>query len=102
MLTCSTDRIGILGQPQDGISVKDFDDIFFFFKQKTAYEMRISDWSSDVCSSDLFPPSAKVAPPCSGSDSAPGRRWRAWTGHAACTCACNRRAQTAADRKSVV
>src|SRR3546814_6054341 len=32
---------------------------FFFFKQKTAYEMRISDWSSDVCSSDLvFPPAA--------------------------------------------
>src|SRR3546814_2531276 len=31
----------------------------FFFKQKTAYEMRISDWSSDVCSSDL----AKVAAP---------------------------------------
>src|SRR3546814_6517884 len=30
---------------------------FFFFKQKTAYEMRISDWSSDVCSSDL----AKIA-----------------------------------------
>src|SRR3546814_8627763 len=28
--------------------------VFFFFKQKTAYEMRISDWSSDVCSSDLF------------------------------------------------
>src|SRR3546814_6536295 len=27
---------------------------FFFFKQKTAYEMRISDWSSDVCSSDLL------------------------------------------------
>src|SRR3546814_7783553 len=27
----------------------------FFFKQKTAYEMRISDWSSDVCSSDLAP-----------------------------------------------
>src|SRR3546814_13054565 len=27
---------------------------FFFFKHKTAYEMRISDWSSDVCSSDLF------------------------------------------------
>src|SRR3546814_7058824 len=33
---------------------------FFFFKQKTAYEMRISDWSSDVCSSDLRPP---VIPP---------------------------------------
>src|SRR3546814_4021145 len=29
--------------------------IFFFVKQKTAYEMRISDWSSDVCSSDLPP-----------------------------------------------
>src|SRR3546814_1147253 len=28
---------------------------FFFFKQRTAYEMRISDWSSDVCSSDLPP-----------------------------------------------
>src|SRR3546814_2146851 len=28
-------------------------DVVFFFKQKTAYEMRISDWSSDVCSSDL-------------------------------------------------
>src|SRR3546814_11992594 len=35
---------------------------FFFFKQKTAYEMRISDWSSDVCSSDLlqFYPDAKI------------------------------------------
>src|SRR3546814_3574199 len=31
---------------------------FFFFKQKTAYEMRISDWSSDVCSSDLVPEAA--------------------------------------------
>src|SRR3546814_3158396 len=30
-----------------------YDINFFFFKQKTAYEMRISDWSSDVCSSDL-------------------------------------------------
>src|SRR3546814_16803921 len=29
---------------------------FFFFKQKTAYDMRISDWSSDVCSSDLATP----------------------------------------------
>src|SRR3546814_14773653 len=28
--------------------------LFFFFKQKTAYDMRISDWSSDVCSSDLI------------------------------------------------
>src|SRR3546814_7602824 len=35
--------------------------LFFFFKQKTAYEMRISDWSSDVCSSDL----------ASGADTSP-------------------------------
>src|SRR3546814_7284052 len=34
--------------------------LFFFFKQKTAYEMRISDWSSDVCSSDLEHP--RLAP----------------------------------------
>src|SRR3546814_4982461 len=34
---------------------------FFFFKQKTAYEMRISDWSSDACSSDLrMPPKAAL------------------------------------------
>src|SRR3546814_6346952 len=32
--------------------------VFFFVKQKTAYEMRISDWSSDVCSSDLLIPPA--------------------------------------------
>src|SRR3546814_5536427 len=40
---------------------------FFFFKQKTAYEMRISDWSSDVCSSDLgfiqAPARIKATPP---------------------------------------
>src|SRR3546814_1138951 len=35
------------------VSPNDIRDDFFFFKQKTAYEMRISDWSSDVCSSDL-------------------------------------------------
>src|SRR3546814_1419922 len=34
--------------------------MFFFFKQKTAYEMRISDWSSDVCSSDLVESEALV------------------------------------------
>src|SRR3546814_3617415 len=38
----------ILHSPFYGVFV-----FFFFFKQKTAYEMRISDWSSDVCSSDL-------------------------------------------------
>src|SRR3546814_13158070 len=35
---------------------------FFFFKQKTAYEMRISDWSSDVCSSDLAANVARQEP----------------------------------------
>src|SRR3546814_5575106 len=33
--------------------------ILFFFKQKTAYQMRISDWSSDVCSSDLSEPAGR-------------------------------------------
>src|SRR3546814_6921563 len=42
--------------------------VLFFFKQKTAYEMRISDWSSDVCSSDLHPQSGEHAGPCC-------RRW---------------------------
>src|SRR3546814_9457094 len=36
---------------------------FFFFKQKTAYEMRISDWSSDVCSSDLAPDATPAPKP---------------------------------------
>src|SRR3546814_7482504 len=36
--------------------------LFFFFKQKTAYEMRISDWSSDVCSSDLMGGFCRMAP----------------------------------------
>src|SRR3546814_4259593 len=36
--------------------------MFFFFKQKTAYELRISDWSSDVCSSDLTAVTARNKP----------------------------------------
>src|SRR3546814_15704460 len=43
---------------------------FFFFKQKTAYEMRISDWSSDVCSSDLGLHKAPLAPDTRGRDGA--------------------------------
>src|SRR3546814_9019338 len=38
---------------------------FVFFKQETAYEMRISDWSSDVCSSDLTLDQAQIDPPTS-------------------------------------
>src|SRR3546814_11487600 len=41
---------------------------FFFFKQKTAYEMRISDWSSDVCSSDLQPLVGEVHVAVRGED----------------------------------
>src|SRR3546814_2840579 len=37
--------------------------VLFFFKQKTAYEMRISDWSSDVCSSDLVGADGELAAP---------------------------------------
>src|SRR3546814_6601705 len=47
---------------------------FFFFKQKTAYEMRISDWSSDVCSSDLKLPSESVRSTWSRAAVAPNRR----------------------------
>src|SRR3546814_12100906 len=59
----------------------------FFFKQKTAYELRISDWSSDVCSSDLLAAEdlqaafdrVLVDAPCSGSGAwrrHPDARWR--------------------------
>src|SRR3546814_7558176 len=45
--------------------------VFFFFKQKTAYEMRISDWSSDVCSSDLLS-GPGLQPGRPGDDLGPG------------------------------
>src|SRR3546814_6820400 len=47
---------------------------FFFFKQKTAYEMRISDWSSDVCSSDLGCP-AFFARSVRGVKNGPSPEW---------------------------
>src|SRR3546814_1228388 len=43
----------------------------FFCKQKTAYEMRISDWSSDVCSSDLAGPEPDYVDPIDGRSLAP-------------------------------
>src|SRR3546814_8299560 len=55
--------------------------VFFLFKQKTAYEMRISDWSSDVCSSDL-PPGYRVSRSIPGRKGSPRKlgtlsnRWR--------------------------
>src|SRR3546814_7530507 len=42
--------------------------LVFFFKQKTAYEVRISDWSSDVCSSDLFRLTVAFARPAHADD----------------------------------
>src|SRR3546814_2906125 len=47
---------------------------FFFFKQKTAYEMRISDWSSDVCSSDLAA-AIQLFGAYKGTDREEGLRW---------------------------
>src|SRR3546814_20234750 len=49
---------------------------FFFFKQKTAYEMRISDWSSDVCSSDLYPVHNRHPGPPSEASASDGNRRR--------------------------
>src|SRR3546814_5891310 len=55
--------------------------LFFFFKQKTAYEMRISDWSSDVCSSDLLVEEGRVADD-GGADAADGPEARqCFVGH---------------------
>src|SRR3546814_1472208 len=45
--------------------------LFFFFKQKTAYELRISDWSSDVCSSDLYVSGLPVRRGAAGGDPGP-------------------------------
>src|SRR3546814_5905099 len=66
------------------VSIVVFDDcfivfVFFFFKQKTAYELRISDWSSDVCSSDLVDRTWN-ADPCD--------QCRAYSGGSAATSCC--------------
>src|SRR3546814_9621232 len=67
--------------------IRDCLHMFFFFKQKTAYEMRISDWSSDVCSSDL-----SVRPALNTCAFSAVKRWIAssivcWTlGPCACRC----------------
>src|SRR3546814_7059772 len=56
------------------VEVCSFSFFFVFFKQKTAYEMRISDWSSDVCSSDLPPLESMacgVLPLCSNRSAIP-------------------------------
>src|SRR3546814_4957072 len=84
--------------------------LFFFFKQKTAYDMRISDWSSDVCSSDLGPHTA-AGPACRGPKRPkqwqydPSRPRRALQGHRRdepLACQAGRRKNSIEDRKSVV
>src|SRR3546814_5106000 len=50
------------------IGLSEYRCLVFFFKQKTAYEMRISDWSSDVCSSDLADRDAILAMRCEFRD----------------------------------
>src|SRR3546814_2489996 len=79
---------------------------FFFFKLKTAYEMRISDWSSDVCSSDLPTAPGRARSPCRGHwrresrpDGPAARRRRRAGRHSSARPA---RRQAGGDRKSVV
>src|SRR3546814_5142722 len=57
--------------------------VFFFFKQKTAYEMRISDWSSDVCSSDLRKNSNSPAQQITGAPQCAPPEFLHWTQTAA-------------------
>src|SRR3546814_1406413 len=73
---------------------------FLFFKQKTAYEMRISDWSSDVCSSDL-----SVAPYCRMNSVGTGHQRKCasstCTTHASTALSSRRRRRTAMSRPMV-
>src|SRR3546814_8231120 len=57
---------------------------FFFFKQKTAYEMRISDWSSDVCSSDLLSDVGDVCCPLRYRSASPTSAQNVVAGNRAC------------------
>src|SRR3546814_10255814 len=72
--------------------------ILFFFKQKTAYEMRISDWSSDVCSSDLSCRRYKPDPAADrASEAGPGGRpesLSAWRNSYSCSRSAERRVGT--------
>src|SRR3546814_17455358 len=69
--------------------------VVFFFKQKTAYEMRISDWSSDVCSSDLKTLSRpRRREPCCRSTVAGRMRARAPWKDSTSGCRCRRREWT--------
>ena len=80
---------------------KDFMFFFFFFKQKTAYEIVDCDWSSDVCSSDLLVVPVMVG---QGDAAATGDRWQTLSLHATVwnrwqTAISNRRQPAEADTK---
>src|SRR3546814_1508291 len=87
--------------------------VVFFFKQKTAYEMRISDWSSDVCSSDLSFCHELRCPPIDVSVNSCLKQIDGWAKYSlagakllrlvvACGRRCARRRGAGGDRKSVV
>src|SRR3546814_7948897 len=73
---------------------------FFFFKQKTAYEMRISDWSSDVCSSDLNTPEHHECPALPSRGTRDARAYLAAAGAAASMFRCAARPALGARRRS--
>src|SRR3546814_1881963 len=64
--------------------------VFFFFQQKTAYEMRISDWSSDVCSSDLGQPRQTRVYPGTAADGGDAAGHRGVRGGASDPARCDR------------
>src|SRR3546814_3197433 len=64
---------------------------FFFFKQKTAYEMRISDWSSDVCSSDLTNTERLIDSTRTVADHRPRRYRLPWSNCSSLRCGTSRR-----------
>src|SRR3546814_16144220 len=68
--------------------------VFFFFKQKTAYEMRISDWSSDVCSSDLVMRQPSTLDSC--------MREMAWTERSAAPIVLLNRSRVSASQRNAV
>src|SRR3546814_6555552 len=76
--------------------------LIFFFKQKTAYEMRISDWSSDVCSSDLSPKPQNRKIPSQDAFATSTSSTASAAAHASLPSINNVKQQPSTDRKSVV
>src|SRR3546814_8651963 len=98
MKWCTYSSSGLVTVRLFSVVVRDC--IFFCFKQKTAYEMRISDWSSDVCSSDLAARSASAASSRVCSHALSPSQGRSCA--TAISAGASPSASIAADRKSVV